>query len=96
MEKHESFFLKRLQALQHLWDDEKLATSLKIPVAKHQIKIPPRPEGKFNLALEKLLKAERGKWVKHVNKNPRNAMTDDRAYDIIEKAVKAIQSRKSS
>ena len=86
-EKHEIFYLKRLVALQQLWDDEKLATALKIPLVKHVINVPRRVEGKFNKALEKLLIKERGEWVRHVNQNPRNRMTDDRAYKIIEKAV---------
>jgi hypothetical protein len=39
-------------------------------------------------ALHKLLIAERKRFVKYVNQNPRNKMTDDKAHDIIEKLVK--------
>ncbi len=87
-EKHEIFHLKRLVALQHLWNDEKLAHSLKIPPVKRVINVPKKKKGElFNYALEKLLKKERGLWVKHVNQNPRNNMTEARAHAIIEKSV---------
>jgi hypothetical protein len=87
-EKHELFHLKRLVALQHLWNDEKLAQSLKIPLVKRVINVPQKKKGElFNYGLEKLLKTERGKWVKHVNQNPRNKMTEAKAHDIIEKSL---------
>ncbi len=87
-DKHEIFHLKRLVALQDLWSDEKLAHELKIPVKKHVISVPARGDQLFNYPLEKLLKKELQKWTAHVNKNPRNAMTESKASAILEKIVK--------
>ena len=87
IDKHEIFHLKRLVVLQKLWDDTSLNQKLEIPQVKHEIVVPRRVDGKFDIALEKLLVKERGIWVQHVNQNPRNRMTVARAHDIIEKAV---------
>jgi len=89
-EKHEIFHLKRLIALENLWNDEKLAHKLKIPTSKRRFKVPSKKKGAlFNYELEKMLKKETGDWVNYVNKaNPRTRMTYDKAFDIIEKIVK--------
>lgn len=87
-DKHEIHFLKRMVALQDLWNDSKLAHELKIPVKKRVIDVPARGKQKFNLKLEELLKTETKKWVKHVNQNPRNAMTLSRAELILQDSVK--------
>ena len=86
-DKHEIFHLRRLVALESLWNDSKLATSLKIPLQRRVISVPARGDRMFKLPLEKLLRSETSKWVAHVNANPRNAMTFARANAIIEKIV---------
>ena len=87
-DKHEIHFLKRVVALQHLWNDSELAHELKIPTAKRVIDVPARGKQKSNLKLEQLLKEETKKWVKHVNKNPRNNMTLSKAEFILQESVK--------
>jgi hypothetical protein len=83
-EKFERGMRKRLKALQELFSDQKMAERLKIQPSKHVIKIPSKAAD-MDKALHKLLIAERKRFVKHVNQNPRNKMTDDKAHDIIEK-----------
>ena len=87
-DKHEIFILKRVIALQDLWNDTKLAQSLKIPVPQPRvINVPPRGDKLFNTALEKLYRKEMDKCVDWVNKNPRNAMTRAELHDILDKIV---------
>ena len=87
-DKHEIFILKRVIALQDLWNDAKLAHSLKIPVSQPRvINVPPRGDKLFNTALEKLYRKEMDKYVDWVNKNPRNAMTRAKLHDILDKIV---------
>ncbi len=87
-DKHEIFHLKRILALQDLYNDKNLAHELRIPVSHRVINVPPRGSQLFNYALEKLLKKEIQSWVDHVNQNPRNRMTVSKANSIIEKIVK--------
>jgi hypothetical protein len=86
-EKFERGMRKRLAALQELFSDQKMAERLKIQPSKHVIKIPSKAAD-MDKALHKLLIAERKRFVKYVNQNPRNKMTDDKAHDIIEKLAK--------
>lgn len=85
-EKFQIDTLKRLVALQDLWDDKDLNRKLKLPQVKHQIAVPDN-KGNYTMKLNKLFKTERQLWVDHVNQNPRNRMTMDRAFDIIDKAL---------
>ncbi len=87
-DKHEIHFTKRIKALQVLWDDSDLAHELKIPRVKRVIDIPARGKQKINFKLEELYKAETKKWVKHVNKNPRNKMTFSKADYILQESTK--------
>ena len=95
-EKFERATLKRLNILQQLFSDLGMANKLKIPVSNHVIKIPlmsavPRSvekQNKVDKELHSLLKSERKRWVKWVNQNPRNEMTDERAFALIEKMAK--------
>jgi hypothetical protein len=86
-EKFERGMRKRLKALQELFSDQKLAERLKIQPSKHVIKIPSKAAD-MDKASHKLLIAERKRWVKYINQNPRNKMTDDKAHDLIEKLAK--------
>ena len=87
-DKHEIFILRRVIALQDLWNDSKLAHSLKIPVSQPRvINVPSRGDKLFNTALEKLYRKEMDKWVDWVNKNPRNAMTRAKLHNILDKIV---------
>jgi hypothetical protein len=79
---------KRLNALQELFSDQKMAERLKIQPSKHVIKIPSKAAD-MDKALHKLLIAERKRFVKYINQNPRNKMTDDKAHDLIEKLAKS-------
>jgi len=88
-EKFERQILKRLKVLQELFSDKKMAERLKIQPSKHVIKIPQRDDVKdIDKVLNKLLIKERKRWVAYINQNPRNAMTDNKAYDLIEKLAK--------
>jgi len=82
--KFERGMRKRLKALQELFSDPRMAERLKIQVSKHVIKIPSKATD-MEKALHKLLIQERKRWVKYLNQNPRNKMTDNKAHDIIEK-----------
>jgi predicted component of type VI protein secretion system len=86
--KFERGMRKRLKALQELFSDPRMAERLKIQVSKHVIKIPSKATD-MEKALHKLLIAERKRWVKYINQNPRNKMTDNKAHDIIEKLAKS-------
>ena len=92
-DKHEIDLLRRVVALQDLWNDAKLAQSLKIPVATRVINVPARGDRLFNTPLEKLYSKEMDKWIAHANQNPRNAMTRLKLHDIIDKIL-ASQKRK--
>jgi hypothetical protein len=79
-----------------MFSDKKMADRLKIPVSTHMIPIPEasvvsrsvEKQNKIDKTLHALLQNERKRWVKWVNQNPRNAMTDQRAFALIEKMVK--------
>lgn len=75
--------LIRLDVLERLYNSERMAKELKIPVAKHDIKLPPTGPKRLG-QLMKLYRTERQSWVDRVNKGPYQ-MTDEQAMEIIDK-----------
>lgn len=96
--KHEKYIRDRMRVVQDLFHDEKLAADLKVPVSKRVVKMPER--GKLDPVaweqlMEKTLITNKALLVKHFNRNPRNAMTSDKLYDIIEQVIAAEKKGKS-
>jgi hypothetical protein len=78
--------IDRLNVLEKLWNSERMARLLKIPVVRRDIRLPPLGPKRLG-QLMKLYRIERQAWIAHVNKGPYQ-MTDEKAMGIIDKMVK--------
>jgi len=78
--------LNRLDVLRKLWNDQRMAGVLKVPITKRDIKLPPTGPKQLG-QLMKLFRTERQAWVAHVNKGPYK-MTDEKAMALIDKMIK--------
>lgn len=76
----------RLRIMERLWNSERMARELKIPVVRRDIRLPPIGPQQLGKLMH-LYRTERQKWVAHVNKGPYE-MTDEKAMGIIDKMMK--------
>jgi hypothetical protein len=84
--KFEKEMLKRIGIIQELYQDKDLAQKIKVPVSNRKVKIPERGTDpvQWQRALEKAFKQNLKDMAAWMNKNPRNAVDQKRAWDIVD------------